>query len=107
MVPWTNSMFENAPADTLGVRMRWDQLGWSDKPLWCVGGDGAMFDIGFQSLSRLLASGMNVKVLVLDTQVYSNTGGQASSSSYTRQNTKMSGQGKAIAVQPEAATELA
>ena len=40
-------------ADALGVRMRWDQLGWQHKPLWCIGGDGAMFDIGFQALSRV------------------------------------------------------
>ena len=52
LVPWTNSLFENAPADAMGVRARWDQMGWQDKPLWCIGGDGAMFDIGFQSLSR-------------------------------------------------------
>ncbi len=78
LVPWTNSLFENAPADAIGVRMRWDQMGWQDKPIWCIGGDGAMFDIGFQALSRLFASGMNIKVFVLDTQVYSNTGGQAS-----------------------------
>ena len=78
----------------MGVRQRWDQMGWADKPLWCIGGDGAMFDIGFQSLSRMLASGMNIKVFVLDTQVYSNTGGQASTSSYTGQNTKMSVHGK-------------
>ncbi len=57
LVPWTNSLFENAPADAMGVRMRWDQMGWQDKPLWCIGGDGAMFDIGFQALSRLFASG--------------------------------------------------
>ena len=63
LVPWTNSLFENAPADAMGVRMRWDQMGWQDKPLWCIGGDGAMFDIGFQSLSRMFASGMNIKVL--------------------------------------------
>ena len=90
LIPWTNSLFENAPADAMGVRSRWDQIGWEDKPIWCIGGDGAMFDIGFQSLSRMLASGMNINVLVLDTQVYSNTGGQASTSSYTGQNTKMS-----------------
>ncbi len=94
LVPWTNSLFENAPADALGVRMRWNQMGWEDKPLWCLGGDGAMFDIGFQSLSRMFASGANVKVFVLDTQVYSNTGGQASTSSYTAQNAKMSVHGK-------------
>src|SRR5258708_6819267 len=77
LVPWTNSLFENAPADAIGVRMRWDQMGWQNKPIWCIGGDGAMFDIGFQALSRLFASGMNIKVFGLDTQVYSNTGGQA------------------------------
>ncbi|MGK4277585.1 thiamine pyrophosphate-dependent enzyme, partial [Escherichia coli] len=72
-----------------------------------LGGDGAMFDIGFQSLSRLFASGMNIKVFVLDTQVYSNTGGQASTSSYTGQNTKMSVHGKAIAGKQERRKEIA
>jgi pyruvate/2-oxoacid:ferredoxin oxidoreductase beta subunit/NAD-dependent dihydropyrimidine dehydrogenase PreA subunit len=107
LVPWTNSLFENAPADAMGVRARWDQMGWQDKPLWCLGGDGAMFDIGFQSLSRALASGMNVKFFVLDTQVYSNTGGQASTSSYTGQNTKMSVHGKAFGGKQERRKEIA
>jgi pyruvate/2-oxoacid:ferredoxin oxidoreductase beta subunit len=107
LVPWTNSLFENAPAMAMGVRSRWDQMGWQDKPLWCLGGDGAMFDIGFQSLSRMLASGMNIKVFVLDTQVYSNTGGQASTSSYTGQNTKMSVHGKAVAGKQERRKEIA
>src|SRR3989440_5537199 len=97
LVPWTNSLFENAPADAMGVRLRWDPIGWQGQPLWCIGGDGAMYDIGFQSLSRLLASGMNIKVFLLDTQVYSNTGGQASTSSYTGQKTKMSGHRKTVA----------
>jgi pyruvate/2-oxoacid:ferredoxin oxidoreductase beta subunit/NAD-dependent dihydropyrimidine dehydrogenase PreA subunit len=107
LVPWTNSLFENAPADAIGVRMRWDQMGWKDKPIWCIGGDGAMFDIGFQALSRLFASGMNIKVFVLDTQVYSNTGGQASTSSYTGQNTKMSVHGKTVAGKQERRKEIA
>jgi pyruvate/2-oxoacid:ferredoxin oxidoreductase beta subunit len=107
LVPWTNSLFENAPAMAMGIRSRWDQKGWQDRPLWCIGGDGAMFDIGFQSLSRLFASGMNIKVFVLDTQVYSNTGGQASTSSYTGQNTKMSVHGKAIAGKQERRKEIA
>jgi pyruvate ferredoxin oxidoreductase beta subunit len=107
LVPWANSLFENAPAMAMGVRARWDQLGWQKKPIWCIGGDGAMFDIGFQSLSRLFASGMNVKVFVLDTQVYSNTGGQASTASYTGQNTKMSVHGKAIAGKQERRKEIA
>src|SRR5262245_39013191 len=107
LVPWTNSLFENAPADAIGVRLRWDQMGWQNKPLWCIGGDGAMFDIGFQSLSRLLASGMSVKVFVLDTQVYSNTGGQASTSTFTGQNTKMSVHGKTVAGKQERRKEIA
>jgi pyruvate ferredoxin oxidoreductase beta subunit len=107
LVPWTNSLFENAPADAIGVRMRWDQMGWNNKPIWCIGGDGAMFDIGFQALSRLFASGMNIKVFVLDTQVYSNTGGQASTSSYTGQNTKMSVHGKAVDGKQERRKEIA
>ena len=107
MVPWTNSLFENAPTYAIGVRMRWDQKGWKDKPLWVVGGDGAMFDIGFQALSRLFASGMNIKVFVLDTQVYSNTGGQASTASFTGQNTKMSVHGKAVFGKQERRKEIA
>jgi pyruvate/2-oxoacid:ferredoxin oxidoreductase beta subunit/NAD-dependent dihydropyrimidine dehydrogenase PreA subunit len=107
LVPWTNSLFENAPAMAMGVRSRWDQIGWSDRPLWCIGGDGAMYDIGFQSLSRVLASGMDIKVFVLDTQVYSNTGGQASTSTYTGQNTKMSVHGKAYGGKQERRKEIA
>jgi pyruvate/2-oxoacid:ferredoxin oxidoreductase beta subunit/NAD-dependent dihydropyrimidine dehydrogenase PreA subunit len=107
LVPWTNSLFENAAADAMGVRSRWDQIGRANNPIWCIGGDGAMFDIGFQSLSRMLASGMNIKVFVLDTQVYSNTGGQASTSTYTGQNTKMSFHGKALGGKQERRKEIA
>jgi pyruvate/2-oxoacid:ferredoxin oxidoreductase beta subunit/NAD-dependent dihydropyrimidine dehydrogenase PreA subunit len=107
LVPWSNSLFENAPAYAMGLRMRWDQMGWAHKPIWCLGGDGAMFDIGFQSLSRLLATGMNIKVFVLDTQVYSNTGGQASTSTFMGQNTKMSVHGKTIGGKSERRKEIA
>ncbi|MGE3775829.1 MAG: thiamine pyrophosphate-dependent enzyme, partial [Pirellulaceae bacterium] len=107
LVPWSNSLFENAPAYAMGLRMRWDQMGWGDKPIWCIGGDGAMFDIGFQSLSRMLASGLNIKVFVLDTQVYSNTGGQASTSTYMGQNTKMSQHGKKFGGKQERRKEIA
>ncbi len=79
----------------------------ASKPLWCIGGDGAMFDIGFQALSRMLAAGLNIKVFVLDTQVYSNTGGQASTSSYTGQNAKMSVHGKTIQGKQERRKEIA
>ncbi|MBI4083942.1 MAG: 4Fe-4S dicluster domain-containing protein [Candidatus Lambdaproteobacteria bacterium] len=91
---WTNSLFENAPAVAMGIRTRWEQNGWHKKRLWVLGGDGAMYDIGFQSLSRMLASGMDIKVLVLDTQVYSNTGGQASTASFGGQIAKMAPWGR-------------
>ncbi|HKE26657.1 MAG TPA: thiamine pyrophosphate-dependent enzyme [Bryobacteraceae bacterium] len=106
LVSWTNSLFENAPADAMGVRARWDQQGWQSKRLWIVGGDGAMLDIGFQSLSRMLASAADVKVLVLDTQVYSNTGGQSSTSSFKGQDAKMSYHGSAIQGKKENRKEL-
>ena len=64
-------------------------------PVVAVGGDGAMYDIGFQNLSRLMASGKPVKVLVVDTQVYSNTGGQACTSGFVGQISDMAQYGKA------------
>ncbi len=106
MVPWTNSLFENGPADAIGIRLRWDQMGWQDKQLWVMGGDGAMLDIGFQSLSRMLATDLNIKVLVLDTQVYSNTGGQSSTATFTGQETKMSQFGKGIQGRQESRKEI-
>ncbi len=106
MVPWTNSLFENGPADAIGIRMRWDQMGWQDKQLWVMGGDGAMLDIGFQSLSRMLATDLNIKVLILDTQVYSNTGGQSSTATFTGQETKMSQFGKGIQGRQERRKEI-
>jgi len=59
-----------------------DLLGLADslvnKSVWIVGGDGWAYDIGYGGLDHVLASGQNVNILVLDTEVYSNTGGQAS-----------------------------
>jgi pyruvate ferredoxin oxidoreductase beta subunit len=105
-VPWTNSLFENAPAVALGVRARWDAAGHPERRLWVLGGDGAMYDIGFQSLSRMIASGADIKVLVLDTQVYSNTGGQASTATFGGQVTKLSAYGKELHGRPERRKEL-
>src|SRR5205807_2253907 len=50
------------------------------KSVWIVGGDGWAYDIGYGGLDHVMASGRNVNLLVLDTEVYSNTGGQASKS---------------------------
>ena len=63
-------------------------------PVVAVGGDGAMYDIGFQNLSRMMMSGKPIKVLVLDTQVYSNTGGQACTSGFIGQISDMAQYGK-------------
>jgi len=106
LVPWTNSLFENAPADALGIRARWDQAGHRDRRLWVLGGDGAMYDIGFQALSRMIAAGADIKVMVLDTQAYSNTGGQASTASFGGQVTKLSAYGRELHGRPEPRKEL-
>ena len=58
-------------------------------PVVALGGDGAMYDIGFQNLSRMMMSGMPVKTLIVDTQVYSNTGGQACTSGFIGQISDM------------------
>ncbi len=65
------------------------------KSVWIVGGDGWAYDIGYGGLDHVLASGRNVNVLVLDTEVYSNTGGQASKSTPRAAVAKFAAQGKA------------
>ncbi|MBQ37903.1 MAG: hypothetical protein CME04_16070 [Gemmatimonadaceae bacterium] len=64
-------------------------------PVVALGGDGAMYDIGFQNLSRLMMSGKPIKVVVVDTQVYSNTGGQACTSGFLGQVSDMAQYGQA------------
>ncbi len=65
--------------------------------VWIIGGDGWAYDIGYGGLDHVLASGANVKVLVLDTEVYSNTGGQASKSTPMGAVAKFAAGGKAMA----------
>jgi pyruvate-ferredoxin/flavodoxin oxidoreductase len=80
--------------DKFFAHFNWQQL--SDEefhlcpPVVAMGGDGAMFDIGFQNLSRALMSGKPIKVFIVDTQVYSNTGGQACTSGFIGQVADMS-----------------
>jgi len=64
------------------------------KSVWIIGGDGWAYDIGFGGLDHVLASGRNVKVLVLDTEVYSNTGGQCSKATPRAAVAKFSAGGK-------------
>ncbi len=67
------------------------------KVVWIFGGDGWAYDIGYGGLDHVLASGANVKVLVMDTEVYSNTGGQSSKSTPMGAVAKFAAGGKSIA----------
>ncbi|MFI3155982.1 MAG: pyruvate:ferredoxin (flavodoxin) oxidoreductase [Methylococcaceae bacterium] len=67
------------------------------KSVWIIGGDGWAYDIGYGGLDHVLASGRNVNILVLDTEVYSNTGGQTSKSTPLGAVAKFSAGGKATA----------
>jgi pyruvate-ferredoxin/flavodoxin oxidoreductase len=66
------------------------------KSVWAIGGDGWAYDIGYGGLDHVLAAGRNVKLLVLDTEVYSNTGGQASKSTPMGAVAKFAAGGKPI-----------
>lgn len=66
------------------------------KSQWIIGGDGWAYDIGYGGLDHVLASGENVNVLVLDTEVYSNTGGQSSKSSRSGSVAQFSASGKSV-----------
>ncbi len=67
------------------------------KSVWIIGGDGWAYDIGFGGVDHVLASGRNVNILVLDTEVYSNTGGQTSKATPLGAVAKFSAGGKATA----------
>jgi pyruvate-ferredoxin/flavodoxin oxidoreductase len=66
------------------------------RSVWIIGGDGWAYDIGYGGLDHVLASGRNVNILVLDTEVYSNTGGQASKSTPRGAVAKFAAAGKSI-----------
>ncbi len=84
------------PAPTPGTCCRWpgDLV---RQGVWIIGGDGWAYDIGFGGLDQVLSSGRNVNILVLDTEVYSNTGGQASKSTPRGAVAKFAAAGKATA----------
>ncbi len=67
------------------------------RSVWCIGGDGWAYDIGFGGIDHVLSSNKNIKILVLDTEVYSNTGGQASKSSRFGQVAQFADAGKETA----------
>ncbi|WIY84021.1 2-oxoacid:acceptor oxidoreductase family protein [Propionimicrobium sp. PCR01-08-3] len=83
-----------------------EELAWMPAVL-TIGGDGANYDIGFGALSRILASGTPVKMMVLDTGGYSNTGGQASTASFIGQDADLARVGAASTGKTEGRKELA
>jgi len=68
-----------------------------EKSVWCIGGDGWAYDIGYGGLDHVIAMNRNVNLLVLDTEVYSNTGGQSSKSTPTGSVAKFATSGKKTA----------
>ena len=96
---WSNSLFEDAAEFGYGMLLAKEVLAGYDSRdeeliQWIVGGDGWAYDIGFGGLDHILASGKNINVLVLDTEVYSNTGGQASKATPTGSTAKFAAGGK-------------
>ena len=85
--------YDPAVHDELLTRLSWDQFTPDELALlptvMTIGGDGASYDIGFGAMSRVLASDTPIKMLVLNSGAYSNTGGQTSTSSYTGQDSDL------------------
>lgn len=91
---WANSLFEDNAEFGFGLRKALNIQGETDKIVWVIGGDGWAYDIGFGGLDHVLASNENINILVLDTEVYSNTGGQASKATPKGAIAKFAAQGK-------------
>ena len=83
-------------ACTLATEILADKDYLAKKSVWIFGGDGWAYDIGFGGLDHVLASGEDINVMVFDTEVYSNTGGQASKASQIGQVAQFAAAGKAI-----------
>jgi pyruvate-ferredoxin/flavodoxin oxidoreductase len=88
-----NDSYDAASDEEFFDDFEWEQFSDDEfklcPPIFAVGGDGAMMDIGFQNLSRVMATNKPIRVIVVDTQVYSNTGGQACTSGFTSQVSDM------------------
>ncbi len=77
---WANSLFEDNAEFGYGMRLALNaqKSDETEKSVWIIGGDGWAYDIGYGGLDHVLSKGENVNILVLDSEVYSNTGGQSS-----------------------------
>lgn len=90
---WANSLFEDNAEFGFGIKLGREANN-KDESVWIVGGDGWAYDIGYGGLDHVLYSNKNVNILVLDTEVYSNTGGQASKSTPSGAVAKFASSGK-------------
>ena len=96
ILPRLNVQFENARANEL-VKLVFDLKDYLIKrSVWIFGGDGWAYDIGFGGLDHVLASGEDINILVFDTEVYSNTGGQASKATPTAAIAQFAASGKKV-----------
>jgi pyruvate-ferredoxin/flavodoxin oxidoreductase len=86
----------NCPACTLGAEILAEKDYLAKKSVWIFGGDGWAYDIGYGGLDHVIASGEDVNIFVFDTEVYSNTGGQASKASNIGQVAQFAAAGKNI-----------
>ncbi len=75
---WASSLFEDNAEFGYGMRLALETAKKAGTSVWCIGGDGWAYDIGYGGLDHVLSTGANINILVLDSEVYSNTGGQAS-----------------------------
>jgi pyruvate-ferredoxin/flavodoxin oxidoreductase len=91
---WANSLFEDNAEFGLGLKLGSKYTSKTDESVWIVGGDGWAYDIGYGGLDHILNGNENVNVLVLDTEVYSNTGGQSSKSTPRGALAKFANSGK-------------
>jgi pyruvate-ferredoxin/flavodoxin oxidoreductase len=102
--------YQAAQHEDFFTRFDWTQFSEEEwrlcPPVVAMGGDGAMYDIGFQNLSRALISGLPIKAFVVDTQVYSNTGGQACTSGFISQVSDMAPFGSAQQGKQETRKEI-
>lgn len=92
---WANSLFEDNAEFGLGIKLGSKYTSKEKESVWIIGGDGWAYDIGYGGLDHILNGKENVNVLVLDTEVYSNTGGQASKSTPRGAMAKFANSGKA------------
>ena len=90
---WANSLFEDNAEFGLGVKLA-RLVNNTDDSVWIIGGDGWAYDIGFSGLDHILSTNININILVLDSEVYSNTGGQKSKSTPLGANAKFAFNGK-------------